>query len=142
MDITVRSLAWDSANSVIAIKFSRLRFVDDLSRSIELLQRKSVVGQIRVPTYGVRCKGHGLPSDLRGFLIFSLTGIHYAQTSVHSGLPRVARNLLLKRLGGLVQFSGYLRVVVGGEVQLFHLAGMLPQLECFGQVLAGPRHLP
>ena len=52
--------------------------------------------------------------------------------------PRVALNLLLIRLGRFIQFSGYIPIVVGGDRQLFPLAGMFPQLECLGEVLAGP----
>ena len=53
-------------------------------------------------------------------------------------VSRVALNLLLIRLGRFIQFSGYIRIVVGGDRQLFPFAGMFPQLECFGVVLAGP----
>ena len=54
------------------------------------------------------------------------------------GSLRVALNLLLIRLCRFIQFSGYILIVVGGDRQLFPLAGMFPQLKCLGVVLAGP----
>ena len=79
-----------------------------------------------------------MPRDLRGFLVLPLFGVHDAQIAVRSGIPRVALNRFLIRLGRFIQFPGYIRVVVGGDRQLFPLAGMFPQLECLGEVLAGP----
>ena len=64
------------------IHFSRLRLVNDLPRLVEALQGKGVVGEIVVTTYPIRCKAHGLPRDLRGFLILPLFGVHTAQIAV------------------------------------------------------------
>ncbi len=120
------------------IQFSRLRLVNDLPRFVETLQGKGVVGEIGVQSCLIRCKAHGLPRDLRSFFILPLFAVHDAQIDIRSGCPRVALNLLLIRLGRFIQFPGYTRIVVGGDRQLFPLAGMFPQLERLGVVLAGP----
>src|SRR5271166_2818745 len=52
--------------------------------------------------------------------------------------PRVALNFLLIYLGGFVNLSGYAPIIVGDDLQFFPFAGMLPQLECSGKVLAAP----
>jgi hypothetical protein len=57
---------------------------------------------------------------------------------MRSRVSWVALNLLLIRLGRFIQFPSYIRIVVGGDRQLFPFAGMFPQLECLGVVVAGP----
>ncbi len=69
------------------IQFSRLRLVDDLPRFVEALQGKGVVGEIDVRIDMIRRKAQGLPSDLRGFLILPLCGVHDAQIVVRCGDP-------------------------------------------------------
>src|SRR6266436_5447386 len=57
---------------------------------------------------------------------------------MYCGISRVARNLLLICLRCFFQFPGYTSIVVGGDRQLFPLAGMFAQLECLGVILACP----
>ncbi len=120
------------------IYFSRLRLMDDLPRLVEALQGNGIVGEIVVQIHSVRCKAHGLPRDLRGLLILPLFRVHIAQTVVGVGFPRVALNPLLIYLDRFIQFPGYIRIVVGGDTELFPLTGMFPQLKCLAEVLAGP----
>jgi hypothetical protein len=47
----------------------------------------------------------------------------------------------LKRLGRFIQFSSYIHIVGGGDMQLFPFAGMFAQLECLREVIAGPPYL-
>src|SRR5882757_2915789 len=89
------------------IQISRQRPVDDMRRLVEALQGKNIVGEIRVRKYITRCYGQRLASDLSGFLILPLLGVHPAQRIVRRSIPRVALNDLLKRLGRFIQFSGY-----------------------------------
>src|SRR5271156_1154478 len=89
----------------------------------------------------IRCKAQALPCELSGFPILPQIAECVVQIAIRSVSPRVALNLLLKGLGRFIQFSSYIRIVVGCDLQLFPLAGMLPQLECFGVVLAGPLRL-
>jgi hypothetical protein len=123
------------------IQFSRLYLVDDLPRFVKALRGKSQVREIYVNGCHIRCKAQTLLQGLRGFLILPLRGVHVAQIAIRSVFPRVTLNHLLIRLRGFIQFSGYIQVVVGGDLQLFSLAGMFPQLECLGVVLAGPPYL-
>ncbi len=118
------------------IHLSRLRLVDDLPRFVKMLQGKSEVGEIDVRSCSLRRKAHGLPRDLHSFLILTLLSAENAQTVVRTGIPRVALNHLFICLGRLIQFSGYILEVVGSDAQLFPLAGVFPQLKCFGVVLA------
>src|ERR1700683_1516876 len=100
-----------------------------------MLQANGVIDETLVGTHSIRCKAQGLFHDLSGFLIATLFGEHHAQTNVRSKFPWVALNLLLKRLGRFIQFSGYILIVVGGDRQLFPLAGMFPQPECLVKYL-------
>ena len=119
------------------IEFSRLRIVDGLPRFIEMLQGKGVVGEIGVLSHPIRRKALALPRDFHSFFILPLRAIDNAQIAIGYVISRVVLNHLLICLGGLVQFAGYILVVDGGDAQLFPFAGMLPQLECLGEVLAG-----
>jgi hypothetical protein len=110
--------------------------VNALPRFVKTLQGKSVGGEIAVQC-PIRCKAHSLPRDLRGFFILTLFAVHAAQIVIRSVCPWVALDLLLKGLRRFIQFPGYSLVVVGGDRQPFLLAGMLPQLECLGEVLTG-----
>ena len=80
---------------IIIHHFSRLRLVNDLPRLVEALQGKGIVGEIPVHTDIIRRKAHGLPRDLRGFLILPLRDEHSAQIAISFGFPRIALNLLL-----------------------------------------------
>src|ERR1019366_4811494 len=64
-------------------------------------------------------------------------GEHHTQPVIRGGFPWVVRNPLLICLGCFIQLSGYGVIVVGGDLQFFPFAGMFPQLECLGVVLAG-----
>jgi hypothetical protein len=71
-----------------------------------------------------------------------LCTVHDAQIDAGCDVPWVALNLLLMRLGRFTQFASYILVVVGRDLPLFPFADMFPQLECLGEVLAGPRYSP
>ena len=61
----VRPKKGKSVESIVEyeiIQFSRLRLVDDLPRLVEALQGKSVVGEIDVTAYPIRCEAHGFAS--------------------------------------------------------------------------------
>ena len=94
--------------------------MNDLTRVVKTLQGKGEVGEIFVRKQSIGCKTQEPPSDLGGFLILPLCGEHYAQPVIRSKFPRVALNLLLKRLGRLVQFPGYNLIVVGGYLNFSH----------------------
>src|SRR5260370_38148530 len=125
----------------VVIRLSRLPFVDDLPRLVEMLHGKEVTGEVLVQGHLIRCKAYALPRDLRGFFILSLFGEDYAEIVIRRDFPRVARNGLLIRLGCFVKFSTDRRIVAGGDLPPFPLAGMFPSLEGFGHVLAGSRWL-
>src|ERR1700691_2177829 len=57
--------------------------------------------------------------------------------AVRCNFQWVVVNFLLICLSRFIQFSGYIRIVIRSDRQLFPLAGMFPQLECLGEVLAG-----
>ena len=120
------------------IAFLRLHLVNALPRFVEPLQGQGEVGQIGVSNWIIRCESQGLPGDLRSFFILPLLAAYAAQIVVRSGIPWVALHGLLIRLGRFIQFPGDIRIVEGGDAKLFPFAGMLPQLECLGVVLAGP----
>ena len=120
------------------IQFSRLRFVDDLPRFVEALQGDQTVAKVFVGGNTIRGEAEALAIRLRSPLILSLRSVHVAQIEMCSGFSRVALNLLLKRLGCFIQFSSDTRIVLGGDHQLLPFAGMFPQLECLGEVIAGP----
>lgn len=119
--------------------FRGLRLTNNLLCFAEPLQGNGVVCKIFVIAHGVRRKAYTLPRYLGGFLILSLSGVDQAQIAVRrDALPRIVRDFLLKRPSGFIEFSGYVRIVVCGDRKFFLLAGVFPQLKCFGVILAGP----
>jgi len=83
-----------------------------------------------------------LPLELHGFFILPPFGVHYAQHAVSFAVPRVDLNLLLIRPGRFIQFPIHSPIVDTGDPQFFPFAGMFSQLECLGDVLAGPHVSP
>src|SRR5271155_3477120 len=141
----VRSEKREGIKSVVdqeIIQFPRLRLVDGLPRFVEPLQGKGVVGEIAVGSYWIRGNARALSCNFRSFFVLPLSAAHDAQIDIGTGCPWVALNRSLKRLRRFIQFSGYIRVVGGGDIELFPLAGMFPQVKCFGEVLAAPPSPP
>src|SRR2546427_2832221 len=136
-----KSQSIESIVEYVNIQFSRLRLLDYLPHFIEALQGKHGVDKVYVWGRIIWGEAEALAIRLASLLILPLPAVHVAQIEMCSVLSRVVRNLLLKRLRRFIQFPGYIRIVVGGDGQLFPLTGMLPQLECLGEVLAGASRL-
>ena len=115
--------------------------MDDLPRFVETLQGKGVVGEIPAPTHIIRREAPGLTRHLGGFLILPLRPVRAAQIVICRGVSWVALNPLLSYLGCLIQFSRYIRIVGDGDLQLFPIAGVFPQLERLAEILSGPGFL-
>ncbi len=120
------------------IQFSRLRLADDLPRFVEALQGEQAVGKVGVGGDIIWGEAEALAIGLRSPLKLCPPNVHVAQIEMCSGVSRVVLYLLLIRLGRFIQFSSYILIVASGDLQLFPLAGVFPQLECLGEVLAGP----
>src|SRR5580658_10259781 len=123
------------------IQFSELRLVDYLSCSVEILQGKEAVHKVYIGDGNIWIEAQTLAECFRRLLIMSLKGVNNAYQDIRSVVSRIACDLLLIYLRGLVYFPSYIRVVRGGYVLLFALVGMLAQLECFGEVLTGSPQL-
>ena len=112
--------------------------MNDLPRLVEALQGEQAVAKVCVGASIIRGEAEALAIRPRSPLILSLQRVHVAQIKMCSVFPWIALDLLLIHLGRFIQFPGYNKIVGDGDAQLFPFAGMFPQLECFGEVLAGP----
>src|SRR5438876_214703 len=83
-----------------------------------------------------RCRKR-LPAERQSPAILSLLSVYVAQIEMCSEVSRVARNLLFICLCRFFQFPSYARIVVGGDGQLFSLAGMLAQLKRLREIFVG-----
>src|SRR5256886_1150842 len=105
------------------IQLSRLRLLDCLSCFVEQLQGEQAVDKDCVREAIVGGKVEALAIRLPCLLMLPLLTVHVAQIEICSVVSRVACNLLLICLCRFIQFPGYARIVVGGDGQLFSLAG-------------------
>src|SRR5580693_362400 len=115
--------------------------MEKLSGFIESLQSQGIVCEILINLDRIWCKQRRLLGSLRGFFILPERSEYNTQIAVRSVIPRVALNHLLICLGGFIQFSSYVLVVVGGDRQPFALAGVFSQFKSFGEILARPPNL-
>src|SRR5215467_3751374 len=117
------------------IQLSRLRLLECLSCFVEQLQGEQAVDKGCVREAIVGSKVQALAIRLP--CILPLLTVHVAQIEMCSVVSRVARNLLFICLCRFLQFPRYARIVVGGDGQLFSLAGMLAQLERLREIFVG-----
>src|SRR5713101_6664526 len=118
-----KSKSVTSRRKYVVIRFSWLRFVDDLPRLIETLQSQEVVSEIFLQGHLIRRKTYALPRDLHGFFILRQSGEYYAQIVMCGDFPWVTGNRLLIGLGRLLQFPSDVGIIIRGDLQPFPLAG-------------------
>src|SRR5271170_2939560 len=106
--------------------------MEKLSGFVESLQSQGIVCEILINLDGVWCKQSRLLCSLRSFFILPERSEDNTQIAVRPVIPRVALNHLLICLGGFIQFSGDVLVVVGADGQPFALARVFPQFKSFG----------
>lgn len=73
-------------------------------------------------------------------LVLSPLRIHDAQIGIGDAFAGKALHPLLICLGRLIELSRHILIVLARDPQLFSLARMFPQMECFRVVLAGPAY--
>ena len=126
---------------MIIIQFSRLRLADDLPRLVEALQGKQVVGEIRHRDRRHPAQGAGLASSSPRLSHTAPVRRTRCPNCCTLRIPADSSQSPPDTSGPLYPVPRLHSIVVGGDHQPFPLAGMFPQLECLGEVLAGPPQL-
>src|SRR5262249_9867325 len=115
-----------SRREYVIIRFSWLRFVDDLSRLLETLQCQEMAREVLLQGHFIRRNMYALLCDVRSFFILTESGEYNAQIVKRGDFPWVVRDRLLVNLGCVVKFPIDRLIVAGCNLQPFPFAGMFP----------------